>query len=149
MKQPHECAPRFFFGDCIFAPIYKPLDPYAWPKSRNGKKICHLGTFELSILQENKWEVGQTLEATLLTPSNIPPLGYGWIYRLFLRLPKNRKQYEAMISDYVTCNCMDFSFMMDSSLGKWGLLVPYKHLYYILQYALYFGIREPFIHYSS
>jgi hypothetical protein len=31
-----------------------------------------------------KWEVGQTLEATLLTPSNIPPPVYGGIYYLLL-----------------------------------------------------------------
>jgi hypothetical protein len=43
--------------------------------------------FKLSILQENKWEVGQILEAKLLTPSNIPPLGYGWIYHPLLGPP--------------------------------------------------------------
>jgi hypothetical protein len=35
--------------------------------------------FKLFIMQENNWEVGWTLEATLSTPSNIPPPGYGWI----------------------------------------------------------------------
>jgi hypothetical protein len=55
---------------------------------------CHPGMFKLSIMQENKWEVGRTLEATLLTPSNIPPLGYGQIYHLLSRLPRNHKQYE-------------------------------------------------------
>jgi len=46
-------------------------------------------------------------------------------------------------------NCMDFSFMMVSSFGKWGLWVPCKHLYYILQYPMYFGIKEPSIYYPS
>jgi hypothetical protein len=40
--------------------------------------------FKLSILQENKWEVGWILEATLLTTSNILFMGYGWIYYLLL-----------------------------------------------------------------
>jgi hypothetical protein len=57
--------------------VYKPLDLDAWAKSRNGKKICHFNIFKLFIMQENKWKVGRTLEATLLTPSNIPPLRYG------------------------------------------------------------------------
>jgi hypothetical protein len=47
--------------------------------------------FKLSILIENKWEVGQTLEATLLIPLNIPPLRYGWIYSLLLGPPYNHK----------------------------------------------------------
>jgi hypothetical protein len=85
------CAPQNLFGDYTFAPIYNPLDPNAWPKSRNGKKIHHPGTFKLSILQENKWEVGQTFEATLLTPSNVPPSGYGWIYRLLHKIVSNMK----------------------------------------------------------
>jgi hypothetical protein len=37
--------------------------------------------------------------------------------------------------------------MVFVSFDKQGPWVPCKHLYYILQYAMYFGIREPFIHY--
>jgi hypothetical protein len=59
--------------------------------------------------KKNKCEVGRTLKATLLTPSNKTPLGYGWIYHLFLRPLENRKQYEVTISDYSAYNCMDFS----------------------------------------
>ncbi len=124
------------------------MDLNVWPNSRNGKKIHHLGIFKLSILEENKWEVGRTLEATLLTPSNIPPPRYGWIYRLLSGPLGNHKQYEVTISDYLTCNCVDFFSMMVLSLGKWGLWVPRKHLYYILQYAMYSRIRNPFIHYG-
>jgi hypothetical protein len=88
------------------------ISHWAWPKTRNGKKIRRLGTFKLSILQKDKWQVGRTFEATLLTPSNIPPLGYGWIYHFLLRLSKNRKQYEVMINDYSICSCVDFSSMI-------------------------------------
>jgi hypothetical protein len=38
-------------------------------------------------LQKNKWEVGWTLEVTLLAPSNIPPPRYGHIYHLLLGPP--------------------------------------------------------------
>jgi hypothetical protein len=86
------------------------LDPNAWPKSRNGKKIHHPNTFKLSILQENKWEVGQILEATLLIPSNIPLQRYGQIYYLLSRPLENHKQYEVMIGDYLACNCKGFVF---------------------------------------
>jgi hypothetical protein len=136
VKQPLECALQNLFGDGIFTHVYKPLDPNAWPKS-NGKKIRRPGTFKLSILQENKWEVGQILETTLLNPSNILHLGYGRIYYFLLGPPKNHKQYEVTINDYLTCSCMDFSSMMASSLGKRGPWVPCKHLYNILQYAMY------------
>jgi hypothetical protein len=67
MNQPSACALQNLFGNGIFAHVYKPLDVNAWPKSRNGKKIRCLDTFKLSILQENKWEVGR-LKVTLLAP---------------------------------------------------------------------------------
>jgi hypothetical protein len=57
MKQPPECAPWKLFGNGTSTLVYKPLDLDVWPKSRNGKKICCLGIFKLSILQEKKREV--------------------------------------------------------------------------------------------
>jgi hypothetical protein len=82
MNQPFACAPWNLFGDGNSTHVYKLLDLDVWPKSRNGKKICHPDMFKLSILEENKCEVGRTFEATLLTPSNILLIGYGWIYRV-------------------------------------------------------------------
>jgi hypothetical protein len=73
-------TPHNLFSDGTSTHIYKPLDPNAWPKSRNGKKICCPNIFKLSILQENKWKVGRALETTLLTPLTIPFPRYGWIY---------------------------------------------------------------------
>jgi len=58
VKQPPGCAPWNLFGNGTFTLVYKPLDLDVWPKSRNGKNICRLGILKLSILQENKWEVG-------------------------------------------------------------------------------------------
>jgi hypothetical protein len=50
VKQPPECTPWNLFGDGTFTHVYKPLYLNVWPKSRNGKKICRLNTFKLSIL---------------------------------------------------------------------------------------------------
>ncbi len=88
-NQPSTCALQNFFSNGTFAHVYKPLDLDAWPKSRNGKKICCPSMFKLSILQENKWEVGRALKATLLTTLTIPLSRYGQIYRPLLRLLKN------------------------------------------------------------
>jgi hypothetical protein len=118
------------------------LDQDAWPKSSNGKCICCPNTLKLSILQENKWEVGQILETTLLTPSNIPHLRYGWIYRLLLGPLENCKQYEVMIRDYSACSCMNFFSMMFASLNKWGLWAPCKHLYYIFNMPCILGLEN-------
>jgi len=41
MNHPFACAFRNLFSDGTYAHVYKPLDPNAWPKSRNGKKIIH------------------------------------------------------------------------------------------------------------
>jgi hypothetical protein len=86
-----------------------------------------------------RWE--ETLENTLLTPSNILLLRYGRIYCLLLGPPIKRKQYEVMINDYFACSCINFSSMMSMSFSKQGLWVQCKHLYYILQYVMYFGIK--------
>jgi hypothetical protein len=142
-------CPQNLFSSGIFAHVYKPLYLNSWPKSRNGKKIHHPNIFKLSILQKNKWKVGQTLEVTLLAPSNIPPPRYVRIYHFLLGPPQNHKQYEVRINDYTTWSCMDFSSIMFTLLNKWGPWVPCKHLYYILQYAMYFRIEEPFIHFPS
>jgi len=53
-NQPLGCAPWNLFGNGTFAPIYKPLDPDAWPKSRIGKKVRRLDIFKLSIMQGKK-----------------------------------------------------------------------------------------------
>ncbi len=58
-------------------------------------------------------------------------------------LLENCRQYQVMISDYLACNCVDFYV----SLNWQGPWVQCKHLYYTLQYAMYFGIKKPFIHY--
>jgi len=47
-----------------------------------------------------------------------------------------------MISDYLTCSYVDFLSMMASSLNKQGPWVPCKHLYYILQCAMYVGLEN-------
>jgi hypothetical protein len=64
-------------------------------------------------------------------------------------MPKNCNQYEVIVSDYLACNYMDFFPMMFVSLDRQGPWVQCKHLYYILQYAMYYGIKESLIHYPS
>jgi hypothetical protein len=85
--------------------------------------------------------VGQALENTLQTPITFFLLGYGWIYRLLSRPLENRNQYEATISDYLACNCMDLFSMMSMSLDDQGPWVHYKQMDYILQYVMFCGIR--------
>jgi hypothetical protein len=81
-------------------------------------------------------------------PLTNPPPKCGQIYHLLLGSLKNRKQYEVMINDYSTCSCVEFSSMRSVSFYRRGLWVQCKHLYYILQYAMYYGIKKPFIYYS-
>jgi hypothetical protein len=54
-----------------------------------------------------------------------------------------------MINAYSTCNYVDVSSMMVSSFNKWGPQVPCKHVYYILQHVMCFGIKKLFTHYPS
>jgi hypothetical protein len=65
--------------------------------------------------------VGQTLEATLLTLSNILPPGYGQIYRLLSGPLDNHKQYVVTIIDYLVYSCVDFFAKMSKSFSKQGL----------------------------
>jgi len=85
---------------------------------------------------------GQIFKTKLLIPLNIPPPRYGQIYLLLSVPQENHKQYEVMISDYLVYNCVDFASTVVLSLGKQGPWVPYEHLYYILQYAMYFRLKN-------
>jgi len=42
INQPSACALQNLFSNGTSIHVYKPLDPDAWRKSRNGKKICCL-----------------------------------------------------------------------------------------------------------
>jgi len=66
--------------------------------------------YPLSKKRSGRWD---ELLKTLLTSSNIPPSRYGQIYHLLLRPPKNRKQYEVTISDYLACSYMGFSVSLN------------------------------------
>jgi hypothetical protein len=94
----------------------------------------------------NKWEVGHVLVTQILPPINVPLLSYGWIYRVISSLIENCKQYEVMIDNFLTCTCIDFVSMFIGSLGGYGKWVHCKHLYYILQILMFYGLMETFIH---
>jgi hypothetical protein len=51
----------------------------------------------------------------------------------------NKKQYEITMGNFLTCTCLGFATMISSSLGQPGKWVPYKHMYYVLQYVMFFG----------
>ncbi len=69
----------------------------SWPTSHNGKANCHTMPFKMSNLHYNQWEVGRLLEVIVNPPLEVPPLGYGRIYKIPLGQNPNKKQYEITI----------------------------------------------------
>jgi hypothetical protein len=86
---------------------------------------------------------------TINPPLEVPPLGYGWIYKIVFNQNLNKKQYEVTIGDFPACNCLDFVEMISNSLGWWGKWVPCKHMYYVLQHVLFCGEFESSIHFPT
>ncbi len=140
------CNPRNVFGDDAFVLVNKLADANAWLKTWNGKNMRCLSIFKISTQQQNKWKVGCVLVTEILLPTNIPTLGYGWIYHIISSSIANHKQYEVMVGKFPTCICINFVSMMIGSLGGYGKWVHCKHLYYILQNVMLCGLMERSIH---
>ncbi len=102
----------------------------SWPTSRNGKAICHIVPFKMSNLHYNWWEAGQLLEATVNSPLEVPPLGYGHIYKILLGQNPNKNQYEVTIGNFPPCIYLDLVEMISSSLGRRGKWMHCKHVFY-------------------
>ncbi len=79
------------------------------------------------------WKVGHSVEVSILPPMEVPPFGYGQIYKIIPRLTRPIKQYEATIWEFPTCPCLDFIKMMANFLGNCGKWAHCKHVYFILQ----------------
>ncbi len=90
----------------------------SWPTSLNGKVVCHKIPFNMSNLHYNRWEAGQLLEVTINPPLEVPPLGYGRIYKIMFGQNPNKKQYEVTIMKFLACICLDFGTMIYNSLGQ-------------------------------
>jgi hypothetical protein len=125
-------CPRNLFKGENSIPINRLVDEMSRPTSHYGKVVRHIVPFKMSKLYYNQWEVGQFLEATINPPLEVPPLGYGQIYKILSSQKPNKKQYEVTIGNLPICSCLDFVEMISNSLGRRGKWVPYKHMYYVL-----------------
>jgi hypothetical protein len=133
-KKP-KCHPINLFGDDESLLANKPTNANNWPEIQNGKNICHALVFKFFTQQQNKWEAGRVLLANILPPTNVTSPTYGRIYIIILGPIKNCKQYEIIINNFPTCNCMDFVLMMIGSLGASNKWAHCKHLCIVLHLA--------------
>ncbi len=56
------------------------MDEMSWPTTFNGKGVCWTLSFKMSNLHYNQWEA--SLEVTINPPLEVPPFGYGQIYKI-------------------------------------------------------------------
>jgi len=120
-----------FFNSMSFDPCNRPLKIRDSIGCLLGLQLpkCEL-TWEL-------WGFIPSHSPTLLGAWNVTPrLTFGSHLCKFFCLNHKLKVRITIITlkpnKICSCSCVDFSFMMASSFGKWGLWVPCKHLYYIL-----------------
>jgi len=62
---------RNLFGEDAFNFVNRSVDENSWPKTRNGKNICHPSIFKISTQQYNKWEAEHVCLAQILPPTNV------------------------------------------------------------------------------
>jgi hypothetical protein len=87
------------------------VDEMSWPTSCNGKVVHHTMLFNMSNLHYNWWETRQLLEAIINPPLEVPPNGYGWIYKILFGQNPNKKQYKVTIGNFIACTYLDFVTM--------------------------------------
>jgi len=67
----------------------------------------------------------------------VPPLGYGRIYKIISGQNPKKKQYEVIIRNFPACTYLNFVTMMSNLLGWQGKWVPCKHMYYAACHVLW------------
>jgi hypothetical protein len=65
-----------------------------------GQKF-HLAILKFSKEHENKWEVGNTLNATIFLLVEVPPSSYGLIYSITSNVGQNKKSYQIIIGNCI------------------------------------------------
>jgi len=93
------------------------VDEMSWPSTHNGKDVGWTMPFKMSNLHYNLWEACQLFEMTINAPLEVPPFGYGQIYKILFGQNPNKKQYEVTIGNFLAYTCLDFVTMTSSSLG--------------------------------
>jgi hypothetical protein len=131
MNKRQPIFPRSLFEGESSIFINRPMDEMSWPTSRNGKVICCTMPFKMSNLHYNWWEFGQLLKAIINSPLEVPPPGYGQIYKILSGQNPNKKQYEITIGNLLACTCFDFVKMIFSSLNWQRKWMHYKHMCFI------------------
>jgi hypothetical protein len=89
-------------------------------KNSKQQNYLHPIVFKLSKENENRWEVGHILNATIFPPIEVIPRGYGFVYNITTSVGRNKKSYKIKLGDYPSCNYMDFVTMMARSSKGWG-----------------------------
>jgi hypothetical protein len=87
---------------------------------------------ELDELRDYKWESTTLMDALILHHIDIPPLGIKHVHTISTAsFVLHGSVYDVIIKCYLACTCIDFVFMLSSSIEKKGKYVPCKHLYFI------------------
>jgi len=96
------------------------MDEMSWPTSGNGKVVHCIVIFNMSNLHYNWWETRKLLKVIINPPLEVPPLGYGWIYKILFGQNPNIKQCKITIRNFLACTCLDFVTMIFGLSGRRG-----------------------------
>jgi hypothetical protein len=75
----------------------------------------HLGCLNNILISE---EIGNFLEVIVNPSLEVFALGYGRFNNIMSSAPSNKRQYEVIIKNFLTCICLCFVSMVVSLLGQ-------------------------------
>jgi hypothetical protein len=141
---------RLFTSSRIFEPMLwthpRPAHAERIPSIRNGKQVRRSSKAPTEN-HRNQWESARNVTASITGVNFLPYPGLGAIITLLSGAEPNQKVYNITLSNFPSCTCPHYGGMNGTSIGKRGMYINCKHLYYIFRYFCKLDYKtDTFIH---
>lgn len=141
---------RLFTSSRIFEPILwshpRPAHAERVPSIRNGKKVRRRSKVPTEN-HRNQWKSARNVIASITGVNFLLYPGHGAIITLSSGIEPNQKIYNITLCNFPSCTCSHYGSMNETSIGKRGMYVNCKHLYYIFRYFCKLDYKiDTFIH---
>ena len=124
----------------------RPTNAERIPSLRNGKQVrrsCKAPTEN----HRNQWESARNVTGSITVVNLLPYPGLGAIITLSSGTDSNEKVYNITLCNFPSCTCPHYGSMNGTSIGKRGMYINCKHLYYIFRYLCKLDYKkDTFIH---
>ena len=95
----------------------------------------------------NQWESARNVKATIIQVNLLPYPGLGAIVALQSGVEPNANVYNITLCNFPACTCPHYNNMTSSAIGRRGMYVNCKHLYYVFRFLCKLDYKvDTFIH---